>query len=41
MNLDFDPTIDFYKAQGAELMDGWTTCRVTGEALWRLADHAR
>lgn len=36
-----EPSIDFYKAQGAELMDGWTTCRVSGEALWRLADHAR
>jgi diamine N-acetyltransferase len=35
-----EPSIDFYKAQGAVLLDGWTTCRVTGEALWRLADKA-
>lgn len=33
-----EPSIDFYKSQGAVLLDGWTTCRVTGEALWRLAD---
>ncbi|MHB2167538.1 N-acetyltransferase family protein [Alsobacter sp. R-9] len=36
-----DPAIDFYKSQGAVMMDGWTTCRVTDEALWRLADQAR
>ena len=36
-----EPSIAFYKAQGADLLDDWTTCRVTGEALWRLADHAR
>jgi GNAT superfamily N-acetyltransferase len=36
--LDWNtPSIDFYKAQGAELLDGWTTCRVTGTALARLA----
>ncbi|WP_293867263.1 GNAT family N-acetyltransferase [uncultured Alsobacter sp.] len=35
-----EPSIAFYKAQGAVLLDGWTTCRVTGEALWRLADKA-
>ena len=35
-----EPSIDFYRAQGAVLLDGWTTCRVTGEALWRLADKA-
>jgi GNAT superfamily N-acetyltransferase len=29
-------SIDFYRAQGAEMMDGWTRCRVTGEALARL-----
>ena len=29
------------QAQGAETLDDWTTCRVTGEALWRLADQAR
>lgn len=31
------PSIDFYKAQGAHLMDEWTVCRVTGQALARLA----
>ncbi|MBN8956119.1 MAG: GNAT family N-acetyltransferase [Rhizobiales bacterium] len=36
--LDWNtPSIDFYKSQGAELLDGWTTCRVTGAALTRLA----
>jgi GNAT superfamily N-acetyltransferase len=36
--LDWNkPSIDFYKAQGAVLMDGWTICRVTGDALGRLA----
>jgi len=40
--LDWNtPSIDFYKAQGAVMLDGWTTCRVTGSALWRLADQAR
>jgi diamine N-acetyltransferase len=40
--LDWNtPSIDFYKSQGAVLMDQWTTCRVTDTALWRLADHAR
>jgi GNAT superfamily N-acetyltransferase len=35
--LDWNtPSIDFYKAMGAELMDGWTTCRVSGQALNRL-----
>jgi diamine N-acetyltransferase len=39
--LDWNtPSIDFYKAQGAALMDGWTTCRVTGDALARLAGSA-
>ncbi|WP_406854286.1 GNAT family N-acetyltransferase [Alsobacter sp. KACC 23698] len=36
-----EPSIAFYKAQGAETLDDWTRCRVTGEALWRLADQAR
>jgi diamine N-acetyltransferase len=36
-----EPSIAFYKQQGAELLDGWTTCRVTNAALWRLADQAR
>jgi GNAT superfamily N-acetyltransferase len=30
------PAIDFYTAMGAELMDGWTACRVSGEALRKL-----
>lgn len=37
--LDWNQTaIDFYKAHGAELMDGWTTCRVSDQGLWRLAE---
>lgn len=37
--LDWNQTaIDFYKAHGAELMDGWTTCRVSDQGLRRLAD---
>ena len=28
--------IAFYRSLGAELLDGWTTCRVTGPALARL-----
>ncbi|MCC7348485.1 MAG: GNAT family N-acetyltransferase [Variibacter sp.] len=36
--LDWNaPSIAFYEAQGAQLMDGWTICRVSGEALRRLA----
>ena len=32
--LDWNtPSIDFYKALGAKLMDGWTMCRVEGDAL--------
>ena len=32
--LDWNtPSIDFYKAQGARLMEEWTVCRVDGEAL--------
>ena len=31
------PSIEFYKAMGAEMMDGWTGCRVSGDALVRLA----
>ena len=35
--LDWNaPSIEFYRAQGAELMDGWTKCRVAGQALARL-----
>lgn len=32
--------IDFYRRQGAELMEGWRTCRVTGAALRALAERA-
>ncbi|MDJ1158580.1 GNAT family N-acetyltransferase [Chelatococcus sp. SYSU_G07232] len=32
-----EPAIGFYRRQGAVLMDEWTVCRVTGEALARLA----
>jgi GNAT superfamily N-acetyltransferase len=39
--LDWNqPSIDFYLAQGARPMDGWTTYRVTGKALERLASDA-
>ena len=39
--LDWNkPAINFYKAQGAVLMDGWTTCRVTGAALTQLAEQS-
>lgn len=33
-----EPAIGFYRGLGAETMDGWTGCRLTGEALARLAD---
>jgi len=37
--LDWNaPAIDFYCAQGAVLLDDWTICRVTGDALARLAE---
>ena len=36
--LDWNaPSIEFYKSLGAELLDDWTICRVTGDALTRLA----
>lgn len=36
--LDWNaPAIDFYRAKGAIAMDGWTTQRVAGDALTRLA----
>lgn len=39
--LDWNtPAIDFYRAQGAELLDDWTTCRLTGDALVRLGTVA-
>lgn len=35
--LDWNtPSIEFYKAHGAEFMDEWRRCRVTGDALARL-----
>jgi GNAT superfamily N-acetyltransferase len=35
--LDWNqPSIDFYLAQGAEFMDEWRRCRVSGEALQKL-----
>src|SRR3954463_5341839 len=35
------PSIEFYKSLGAELMDEWTGCRITGPALARLAEGKR
>lgn len=35
-----EPAIGFYESHGAELMDGWTVCRLADQALWRLADEA-
>lgn len=32
-----EPSIKFYKAMGAEMMEGWTGCRVSGDALAKLA----
>ncbi|MBR0751492.1 GNAT family N-acetyltransferase [Bradyrhizobium jicamae] len=40
--LDWNaPSIAFYKSLGAELMDEWTICRVSGSALDKLAEGAR
>jgi GNAT superfamily N-acetyltransferase len=40
--LDWNTSsIEFYKSLGAELMDEWTVCKVTGEALKTLAKGAR
>ena len=40
--LDWNtPSIEFYKSLGAELMDEWTVCRVTGLALTALAKGVR
>jgi GNAT superfamily N-acetyltransferase len=40
--LDWNtPSIEFYKAQGAQLMGDWTICRVSGAALERLASGRR
>jgi diamine N-acetyltransferase len=39
--LDWNtPSITFYKSLGAELMDEWTLCKVTGAALAKLAERA-
>jgi GNAT superfamily N-acetyltransferase len=39
--LDWNtPAIDFYRALGAQPLDGWTTYRLTGDALDRLAGTA-
>jgi len=39
--LDWNaPSIAFYQAMGAILLDSWTTCRVTGNALEQLAKSA-
>jgi GNAT superfamily N-acetyltransferase len=35
-----DPAIGFYKRLGATVMDEWRICRLTGEALARLASPA-
>ena len=38
--LDWNtPSIEFYKSLGAELMDEWTVCRVSGPALSALAQR--
>ena len=33
-----DPAIGFYRTLGAEVMEDWRICRVTGEALVRMAE---
>jgi GNAT superfamily N-acetyltransferase len=36
--LDWNqPAIDFYRSLGATVMDDWRICRLTGDALDRLA----
>ena len=40
--LDWNmPAIDFYKGQGAVLLDDWTVCRLTGDRLRALAEEGR
>ncbi len=40
--LDWNtPAIDFYKSIGAELMNGWSVNRLTGETLKALADYTK
>jgi GNAT superfamily N-acetyltransferase len=36
-----EPAIGFYRRLGARLQDEWTTCRLEGEPLVRLADEGR
>jgi GNAT superfamily N-acetyltransferase len=36
-----EPAIRFYRAIGAELLPDWRICRVSGDALFRLAGPAR
>jgi diamine N-acetyltransferase len=37
--LDWNaPSIAFYRSQGAVLLDEWTICRISGDALARLAE---
>jgi diamine N-acetyltransferase len=39
--LDWNtPSIEFYKSLGADMMDEWTICRVSGQALSTLAEGA-
>ena len=39
--LDWNaPAVDFYKGQGAQMLDGWTRARMSGAALARLAGGA-
>jgi hypothetical protein len=35
-----EPALGFYRAQGAQMLDDWTMCRLSGESLWRLADKS-
>ena len=35
-----EPSIQFYRAQGARLLDDWTVCRVEGDALRALGSGA-
>lgn len=38
MVLDWNaPAIEFYRTLGAQLMDGWTTCRLSADAIAALA----
>jgi len=40
--LDWNnPSIDFYRSIGANVLEEWRICRMTGEALERLAGGGR